>query len=105
MSGREDFDISHMFAIRDTYNENEIFNTNSLCSMKLSMSLDTLPIETVLRKRKSLRRELLTRLNLHELRIAVLGGSTTNELVDLLEILLLDNDFKPVFYQSEYNRY
>jgi hypothetical protein len=30
MSGREDFDISHMFGIRDTYNENEIFNTN-LC--------------------------------------------------------------------------
>ncbi len=70
-----------------------------------SMRLDTLPIETIQLKRKGLRRQLLTRSNLYEVRIAVLGGSTTNELVDLLEILLLDSGFKPVFYQSEYNRY
>ena len=70
-----------------------------------SMNLDALPIENLQLKRKSLRRELLTRSNLYDLRIAVLGGSTTNELVDLLEVLLLDSGFRPTFYQSEYNRY
>jgi predicted enzyme involved in methoxymalonyl-ACP biosynthesis len=70
-----------------------------------SMNLDALPIEKLQLKRKSLRRELLTRSNLHDLRIAILGGSTTNEVVDLLEVLLLDSGFRPTFYQSEYNRY
>src|SRR6185437_8949118 len=36
---------------------------------------------------------------------AVLGGSTTQELVDLLELLLLEAGFRPEFYQSEYGRY
>jgi FkbH-like protein len=69
------------------------------------MNLNSYPIETILLKRKGLRRELTAKPNLQEIRIAVLGGSTTNEVVDLLEILLLSDGFKPVFYQSEYNRY
>jgi HAD superfamily phosphatase (TIGR01681 family) len=69
------------------------------------MNLDAYPIEKLQLKRKAIRRELLAKPDLQEIRIAILGGSTTNELVDLLEILLLDNGFKPVFYQSEYNRY
>jgi FkbH-like protein len=52
-----------------------------------------------------LRRELSSREGLHPLRIAVLGGSTTNELVDLLELHLLDAGFLPVFYQSEYGQF
>src|SRR5579863_1472770 len=55
--------------------------------------------------RKRLRRQLSEKSGLRELRIAVLGGVTTNEVVDLLELLLLDSGFRPVFYQSEYNRY
>ena len=39
------------------------------------------------------------------LRIAVVGGVTTNEVVDFLQLLLLSANFRPVFYQSEYNRY
>ena len=35
----------------------------------------------------------------------MLGGSTTNEIVDLLELLLLNAGFRPVFYQSDYGRY
>ena len=35
----------------------------------------------------------------------MLGGTTTNELVDLWEILLLNSGFRPAFYQSEYSRY
>ncbi len=37
--------------------------------------------------------------------IAVLGGSTTNDIVDILELFLLDNGIEPTFYQSEYAQY
>jgi len=37
--------------------------------------------------------------------IAVLGGSTTNDIVDMLELFLLDNGIEPSFYQSEYAQY
>jgi FkbH-like protein len=63
-----------------------------------------LPAEQLLQRRKRLRREL-SEGNLQELRIAVLGGATTSEVVDLLEILLLASGFKATFLQSEYNRY
>lgn len=56
-------------------------------------------------KRRGLRRQLLTLHGLKDIRIAVLGGTTTNELVDLFEILLLQSGLRPTFYQSEYGRY
>src|ERR1700733_2007541 len=62
-------------------------------------------VDEILMRRKSFRRELLTAEGLRDLRIAVLGGSTTNELVDFLELLLLSSGFRPCFYQSEYGRY
>lgn len=37
--------------------------------------------------------------------IAVLGGSTTNDVVDMLELFLLDNGIEPSFYQSDYAQY
>ena len=40
-----------------------------------------------------------------EIRILVLGGSTTNEVVDMLELFLLNQGIKPSFLQGEYNRY
>ena len=40
-----------------------------------------------------------------EKKIAVLGGSTTNDIVSMLELFLLDNGIQPSFYQSEYARY
>jgi len=64
-----------------------------------------MPVEELLRKRKRLRRELLERPQLQDVRIAVLGGVTTNEVVDLLELLLLEDGFRPEFHQSEYNKY
>ena len=69
------------------------------------MNLETLSIDDLLLKRKSLRRQLSAVEGLHPLRIAVLGGTTTNEVVDLLEIHLLAAGFKPVFHQSEYGRF
>src|SRR5580704_14130269 len=65
----------------------------------------TLSFEEVFQKRRQLRRELLKSPQLQEVRIAVLGGATTNEVVDLLEVLLLSEGFRPLFYQSEYNKY
>lgn len=60
----------------------------------------------LLKKKKSIKRNLLAdgtpRI---EKKIAVLGGSTTNDIVDMLELFLLADGIKPAFYQSEYNRY
>jgi FkbH-like protein len=69
------------------------------------MNLTAFSVEDILRKRKRLRREFLEVQNLQPIKIAVLGGSTTNEVADLLELLLLSEGFKPDIYQSEYNKY
>src|SRR5215510_2068886 len=69
------------------------------------MRLDSSTSEFLLLKRKSLRRELLAKPGLQDVRIAVLGGTTTNEVVDLIELLLLADGFLPEIYQSDYNRY
>ncbi len=69
------------------------------------LTIANLPVETLVQQRKRLRRQLLENPGLRELRVAVLGGVTTNETVDFLEVLLLAENFRPVFYQSEYNRY
>jgi FkbH-like protein len=64
-----------------------------------------LDIATLQRKKRSLRRALRQRPGLVEKRIAVLGGSTTSELCDMLELFLLNCGIAPLFYQSAYNRY
>lgn len=74
------------------------------------MSIASYPLERLIIKRKAIRKQLLEAADqpgarVQDIRIAVLGGSTTNEVVDLLEILLLDSGFRPTFFQSEYGRY
>ena len=69
------------------------------------MNLSMFAIDELMLKRRSLRRKLLETPGLRPLRIAVLGGSTTNELVDLWELLLLSEGFKPEFHQTEYGRF
>ncbi|MGP1459660.1 MAG: HAD-IIIC family phosphatase, partial [Treponema sp.] len=61
----------------------------------------------ILKKTKSLKRKLLTDNNCQRLKkkIAVLGGSTTQGIVDILELFLLNYEIEPLFYQSEYNQY
>ncbi len=59
----------------------------------------------LLRKKRSILRDLLTGTGFMEKRIAILGGSTTAEIKDMLELFLLNDGIKPVFYESEYNRY
>ena len=69
---------------------------NALCNLAL---------DQILLQRRKLRRQFLSCPDLKDIRIAVLGGSTTNELVDLFELLLLESGFRPAFYQSEYGRF
>ena len=65
--------------------------------------LDT---EQLLRKKRRIRRELLAQ-NPHPLkkRVAILGGSTTNEVADQLGLFLLQYGIEAEFYQSEYAQY
>ena len=69
------------------------------------MQLSSIAVDTLIRKRLALRRELLDKSGLLEVRIAILGGSTTNEVADFLEEILLDKGIRPIYYQSDYNRY
>jgi FkbH-like protein len=59
----------------------------------------------LLRKKKAIRRDLLLQSGLLDKRIAILGGSTTAEVKDMLELFLLQEGIRPFFYESEYNRY
>ena len=59
----------------------------------------------ILRKKRSLKRELSNQQGLIEKRIAILGGSSTAEVRDLIEVFLLNEGFRPSFYESEYNKF
>lgn len=61
--------------------------------------------KTLGRKKRTLKRELLEKVGLIEKRIAVLGGSTTHDVIDMMELFLLNNGIKPTFYESEYNQW
>lgn len=62
--------------------------------------------EYILKKSKSLRRALLAdgSARMHK-KIAVLGGSTTHDIVRILELFLLNQGIEPEFYESEYGMY
>jgi len=57
------------------------------------------------RKKKSIKKELLLNDSLIEKNIAILGGSTTSEIKNILELFLLNNGIKPNFYESDYNKF
>lgn len=57
------------------------------------------------RKKAALKRTLSEKENLIEKRIAILGGSTTNELADQLSVFLLYYGIRAIIYQSEYGQY
>ncbi len=62
--------------------------------------------ELLLKKSKKIRRALLgERSDFTEKRIAVLGGSTTHDIIRMLELFLLEQGIRPVFYESEYAQY
>ena len=60
----------------------------------------------IIKKKKSLKRRLLENAgSFTQKRIAVLGGSTTHDVTAILELFLLDQGIKPVFYESEFGKY
>ncbi len=63
--------------------------------------------DLLLRRQKSLKRELLARedVTYTSVRIALLCGSTIEDIKNILELFLLESGIKPSFYQSEYNKF
>ncbi len=62
-------------------------------------------VEYLIKNKKKIKKELLLKPGLIEKKIAILGGSTTSEIKNMLEIFLLNYGIKPSFYESEYNKY
>lgn len=65
----------------------------------LNMPFDSIKI---LRKHKSIKRELLGQKNLIEKKIFVASGTTINEIISILEIFLLNSGIKPIFFEGNY---
>ncbi len=66
------------------------------------LKVDFVP-QKILTKRKSIKKEILSEDRQRtKKRIAILGGSSTHDIKEILELFLLDNDIEPSFYQSEY---
>ena len=62
--------------------------------------------EYILKKAKSIKKALLADGSSRiEKKIAVLGGSTTHDIIKVLELFLLHYGIAPVFYESEYAQY
>ena len=62
--------------------------------------------EYLLENKKKIRRKLLERpIAFMQKKIAILGGSTTNDIKRMLELFLLNYGIQPSFYESEYNQY
>lgn len=60
----------------------------------------------IIKKKKSLKRELLESGNKFvEKKIAVLGGSTTHDIILILDLFLLNMGIKAEFYESEYAKF
>lgn len=62
--------------------------------------------EYILKKRRSIKKQLLADGSQRiKKNIAVLGGSTTNDIISMLELFLLNYGIEPSFYQSEFGQY
>ncbi|MDO5559505.1 MAG: HAD-IIIC family phosphatase [Oscillospiraceae bacterium] len=60
----------------------------------------------ILKHKKAVKKQLLSEnTGRIKIKIAVLGGSTTNEIVNIMELFLLSYGLEPDFYQSEYAQY
>ena len=64
--------------------------------------------EDILRRKKKIKRMLLEEIAVDTCvytKVAILGGSTTSEVKDCLELFLLNEGISPSFYESLYNNY
>lgn len=59
----------------------------------------------LIKNQKKLKRQLISQKNLVKKNIAILGGSTTTEIKNMLELFLLNYGINPNFYESEYNKF
>lgn len=62
----------------------------------------------IVKKKRSIKKELLRKLDestVIDKKIAILGGSTTNDIKAILELFLLNYGIRASFYESEYNQY
>ena len=63
-------------------------------------------LSLLMEKRRTLRKQLLSQETKRiKKKIAVLGGSTTYDIVKMLDVFLLYNGIEAEFYECEYNRY
>lgn len=65
------------------------------------------PIDTpaILKNRRAIKKELLSQKEALPLKVAILGGATSVEVKNMLELFLLKYGFQPSFYESGYNRF
>lgn len=66
--------------------------------------------EFILSKKRTLKKELIREISANKKKtirkkIAVLGGSTTNDIKNSMELFLLNEGIEAEFYESEYNQY
>ena len=59
----------------------------------------------LLKKKRRIRRELKENGNFIKKKVAILGGSTTSEIKDMLELFLLNYGIEPEFYESEFGQF
>lgn len=60
----------------------------------------------IMAKKRAIKKDLLSsNKDFLKKNIAILGGSTTKDIKDILEIFLLKNSIKPKFYESEYGKF
>ena len=62
-------------------------------------------VSKILRKKKILKRHFLENESLVNIKIAVLGATTTFEVIEQLELFLLKSGFKPTFYTCNYGQH
>ena len=71
------------------------------------MELLDYPLDSykILRKKRSLKSKLLVNDSFITKRIAILGGTSTGEIKEQLEIFLLNSNIRPDFYECEYGQF
>lgn len=59
----------------------------------------------ILKKKRRIKKELKENGKFIQKNVAILGGSTTSEIKDMLELFLLNYGIEPCFYESEYGQF
>jgi FkbH-like protein len=73
--------------------------------MTIDMLRYPFDVPLIARKRRGLREELLAGGPFIDIKVAILGGSTTADIRDFLELFLLAAGIRPTFHVSDYDRW